>query len=143
VESPIVFRRDISAHLILSAEAGEFVSLLDPPGEFRSEVSACRNVGNFPVLIGTEGDHDAMLCSPIILYDYPQIAPESTGDFFDAIEMNEMLTLRVMTLTDQEKREMRSGDEQVRNLLQRTEQSACEQLIKSHGIIRSLRRVSE
>ena len=62
-----------------------------------------------------------LLCSPIILYDYPQIAPESAGDFFDGTEMDEMLTLRVMTLTDEEKDEMRSGDDRVRNLLERTE----------------------
>ena len=51
-----------------------------------------------------------MLCSPIILYDYPQSAPESEGDFFDGTEMDEMLTLRVLTLTDAEKQEMRAGD---------------------------------
>ncbi len=47
--------------------------------------------------------------SPIILYDYPQIAPESAGDFFDSTEMDEMLTLRIMTLTDDEKSDMRDG----------------------------------
>ena len=52
-----------------------------------------------------------LLCSPIILYDYPQIAPESAGDFYDATEMDEMLTLRVMTLTDDEKNEMRRADD--------------------------------
>ena len=83
-----------------------------------------------------------LLCSPILLYDYPQIAPESAGDFFDATEMDEMLTLRVMTLTDQEKDEMRSNDH-ARNLLVRTEQTACEQLRKTHGTIRSMRPVSE
>ena len=51
-----------------------------------------------------------LLCSPIILYDYPQIAPESAGDFFDGTEMDEMLALRVLTLTDAEKQEMRQGD---------------------------------
>ena len=53
-----------------------------------------------------------------------------------------MLTLRVMTLTDEEKNEMRSADAHVRNLLQRTEQSAREQLMRTHGTIRSLRPVS-
>ena len=55
-----------------------------------------------------------MLCSPIILYDYPKIAPESAGDFFDGTEMDEMLTLRVLTLTDAEKQEMRNGDPRAR-----------------------------
>jgi hydrogenase maturation protease len=80
-----------------------------------------------------------LLCSPIILYDYPQIAPESANAFYDATEMDEMLTLRVLTLTDEEKSEMRLTDDHVRNLLERTEQSAREQLSRTHGAIRSLR----
>jgi hydrogenase maturation protease len=119
------------------------VSLLDPPEELRGAASACKNVGNFPVLVGAEGERDMMLCSPIILYDYPQIAPESAGNFYDATEMDEMLTLRVMTLTEPEKEQMRSAGEQVRALLERTERTAREQLMKTHGTIRSLRPVSE
>jgi hydrogenase maturation protease len=83
-----------------------------------------------------------MLCSPIVLYDYPQIAPESASDFYDATEMDEMLTLRVTTLTDAEKEEMRLSCDQARDLLQRTEESAREQLMKTHGAIRSLRPTS-
>ena len=101
------------------------------------------NVGNFPVLVGSNGERDMLLCSPILLYDYPQIAPESDGDFYDATEMDEMLTLRVMTLTDQEKDEMRLAEDRVRNLLQRTEQSAREQLMRTHGTIRGLRQIEE
>ena len=54
-----------------------------------------------------------------------------------------MLTLRVMTLTEKEKQEMRMADDHVRNLLQRTEQSAREQLMRTHGTIRSMRPVNE
>jgi hypothetical protein len=133
----------LSAHLILGVEGGEFVSLLDPPEEFRTYASACRNVGNLPVLVGMEGERDMMLCSPIILYDYPQIAPESAGDFYDSTEMDEMLTLRVMSMSDEEKDEMRLAGEHARRLLERTEQSAREQLMRTHGVIRSLRPVSE
>jgi hypothetical protein len=133
----------LSAHLILTVEDAEFVSLLDPPEQFRAHVSACWNIGNFPVLVGTQGERDMMLCSPIILYDYPQIAPESAGDFYDATEIDEMLTLRVITLTDQEKDEMKSAGEHARRLLERTEQSAREQLMRTHGAIRSLRPVSD
>ena len=122
---------------------GEFVSLLDPPEGLGEFVSECKNVGNFPVLVGEQGERDMMLCSPIVLYDYPQVAPESAGDFYDATEMDEMLTLRVMTLTDDEKSEMRSADDHVRNLLERTEKSAREQLARTHGAIRSMRPVSE
>ena len=41
-----------------------------------------------------------MLISPIILGDHPAIAPESAGDLFDATEIDEILTLRVMTMTE-------------------------------------------
>jgi len=129
----------LSAHTILTVTGGNFISLLDPPQEFRQFTSACRNLGNFPVLVGAEGERDTLLCSPILLYDYVQIAPESVGDFYDATEMDEMLTLRVMTLTDAEKAEVRLGDERARSLLERTEQSAREQLARTHGTIRSLR----
>jgi hydrogenase maturation protease len=133
----------LSAHSILTVERGEFVSLLDPPDDLRDAVASCKNIGNFPVLVGAEGDRDMLLCSPILLYDYPQIAPESAGDFYDATEMDEMLTLRVMTLTDNEKSEMRLADDHARNLLQRTEESAREQLMRTHGTIRTMRPVSE
>jgi hydrogenase maturation protease len=129
----------LSTHAILTMSDGEFVSLLEPAEKFQEAVSACNNVGNFPVLVGEAGARDMLLCSPIVLYDYPQIAPESAGDFYDGTEMDEMLTLRVMTLTDEEKDEMRRSDDRVRNLLQRTEESAREQLMRTHGVIRSLR----
>ena len=73
------------------------------------------------MLAGEEPERSMMLCSPIILYDYPKIAPESAGDFFDGTEMDEMLTLRVLTLTDAEKQEMRNGDPRARRILERTE----------------------
>jgi len=61
-----------------------------------------------------------MLASPIILYDYPQIAPESPGDLFDGTEIDEILALRIMTMTDDEKREMRNTDVRARRILERT-----------------------
>jgi hypothetical protein len=82
-----------------------------------------------------------MLCSPIILYDYPQIAPESLGDFFDGTEMDEMLALRVLTLTDEEKREVGQTDDRALRILERTESLPGEQLSKVHGAIRGMRMV--
>jgi hypothetical protein len=131
----------VSAHLLLSVSGGEFVSLLDTPEQFRQAVAECRNVGVFPVLVGAEGQRSMMLCSPIILYDYPQIAPESAGDFFDGTEMDEMLALRVMTLTDAEKEEMRNVDDRARMILERTESMPQDFLMKVHGAIRGLRAV--
>jgi hydrogenase maturation protease len=133
----------VSAQTILTVTGGEFVSLLEPPDNLRDVVSSCRQVGNFPVLLGEPGTRDMLLCSPILLYDYPRIAPETVGDFFDGTEMDEMLTLRVMTLTDQEKSEMRQADARTRDLLQRTEETARRQLGRVHGVIRSLRPLEE
>jgi hypothetical protein len=127
-----------STHTILGVRDGEFVSLLDTPEEFREAASSCRNTGTWPVLVGAEGERNMMLSSPIILYDYPQIAPESAGDLFDGTEIDEILTLRIMTLTDDEKREMRGADERARQMLERTETLPAEQLMKLHGAMRAL-----
>jgi hypothetical protein len=133
----------ISAHLLMGIEDGGFVSLLDPPEMAADAVRSCQNVGAFPVLVGDESRRGMMLSSPIILYDYPQIAPESTGDFFDGTEMDEMLALRVMTLTDAEKDAMRQGDEHARTILERTDNLPAEHWMKVHGAIRGMRRVPE
>jgi hypothetical protein len=133
----------LSAQLILTATGAEFVSLLDPPDDLKQAATACRNIGNFPVLLGSEGEHEMVLCSPILLYDYPQVAPESAGDFYDSTEMDEMLTLRVMTLTEEEKSQMRLAGDRTRNLLERTEATAREQLMRTHGTIRELRNIQE
>lgn len=133
----------VSAHVLLGITGGKFISLLDPAGIYCEAVAGCSNVGVFPVLAGKEPDRTIMLCSPIILYDYPKIAPESAGDFFDGTEMDEMLTLRVLTLTDAEKEEMRNGDPRAKKILERTEARANELLMKSHGTIREMRGIGE
>jgi hypothetical protein len=130
-----------SAHTIFEIKGGEFISLLDPPDEYREAAAQCRNLGAYPVLAGNEGRHDAMLSSPIILYDYPQIAPESAGALFDGTEIDEILTLRIMTLSDEEKLEMSNVDDRARQILERTESMPPEQLMKMHGALRGLRRL--
>ncbi len=80
-----------------------------------------------------------MLSSPIILYDYPQIAPESPGSLFDGTEIDEILSLRILTMTDAEKDEMRRCDERTRQILERTESMPPEQFMKLHGVLRELR----
>jgi len=138
-----LLRSLLSAHLILTAERAEFISLLEPPEDAREMSAGCRNEGNFPVLIGEAGERDMLLCSPIILYDYPQIAPESAGDFYDATEIDEMLTLRIMTLADGEKDEICHADARAHDLLQRTQENARQQLMRTHGAIRGLPTVME
>lgn len=133
----------LSAHTILSIEGGEFVSVLDPPASLKEIVSACNNVGTWPVLAGDEGQRDCMLSSPIILYDYPQIAPESPGDLFDGTEIDEILALRILTLTEDEKHEMRHSDARARQILERTETMPMEHFMKLHGVLRGLRPADE
>jgi hypothetical protein len=138
-----LMRSLLSAHTILSIRGGEFVSLLDPPASLKEHVAACNNVGTFPVLAGEEGQRDGMLSSPIILYDYPQIAPESPGDLFDGTEIDEILALRILTLTDDEKQEMRHADARARQILERTESMPAEHFMKLHGVLRGLRPANE
>lgn len=129
----------ISAHMLLGVAGGEFVSLLDPPEQFTEAARSCTNNGVFPVLAGKPPDRSILLISPIILYDHPQVAPESAGDFFDGTEIDEMLSLRVLTLTDTEKAEMRTADPHTRRILERTESLTRQQILKLHAIARELR----
>lgn len=132
-----------SAHTVLGVKDGKFVSMIAPQEQLIAQAANCKNVGTWPVLIGEEGQCDTMLSSPIILYDYPQIAPESAGDLFDGTEIDEILSLRIMTLTDDEKREMSQSDERARQMLERTETMPVEQLMKLHGALRGLRPLKE
>jgi hypothetical protein len=143
-----LLRSLVSTHTILSIgrvehNQGEFVSLLDTPEQYREEAAQCKNLGTWPVIAGERGTRDTLLSSPIILYDYPQIAPESGGDYFDGTEMDEMLALRVLTLTDEEKREVRAGDERARRILERTEMMPNDHMLKLHGAVRGMKPVQE
>lgn len=129
----------LSAHSILSVEKGQFFSLLEPPEDLAAAAAECKNVNTWPVLVGEQGSSNVILSSPIILYDYPQIAPESPGDLFDGTEIDEILSLRIMTMTDEEKREVREADPRGRALLERTDALPPEQLMKLHGVLRGLR----
>lgn len=132
----------VSTHTIAHTDGGQFVSQTDPPESLRPLVAECRNVGAWPVLVGTEGDEenqDTILSAPIILYDYPQIAPESPGNLFDSTEIDGLLTLNILTLTDAEKQEMRDSDPRARQLLERTDALSSEQLLKLHGALREFR----
>lgn len=126
----------VSTHAVVHVTHGAFVSLTDPPEAYRQAASQCVNAGVWPVLAGAEGSRDCMLASPIILYDYPQIAPESAGDLFDGTEIDEILSLRILTLTDAEKDEMRQADPRTRRMLERTESLSAEQMMKLHGVLR-------
>src|SRR5262249_3887048 len=127
-----------STHSVLAISGGAFVSLIDPPAALRGITESLKNEGAWPVLVGPEGSRNMMLASPIILYDYPQVAGESVGDLFDATEIDEILSLRIMTLTDAERQQAASLDSRVRDLLQRTESLSSQQFGGLHGTIRGL-----
>jgi hypothetical protein len=133
----------ISAHVLLAVENGIFLSLLDPPMHALRAASMCTNVGVYPVLAGRAGTGDVMLCSPIILYDHPQIAPESPGDFFDATEIDALLTLRTKTLTPDEMVLARATDPRTAALLDRVETLDHETLGRLHGVMREERPVPQ
>ena len=125
-----------STHALLRVDGGEFVSLTDPPAELVEVAASCRNSGSWPVLVGEPGEHMTVLCSPIILEDHPRVAPESPGDLFDGGEIDQLLTLNILALTDQEKAEMAASDPRAKEILERTEALTPEQLMALHGAIR-------
>jgi hypothetical protein len=129
-------RSMVAAHLLLSVAGGRFVSLLEPPEWAQGYAKQCENIGTFPILVGEEGRNDLMLSSPIILYDHPRVAPESPTDFFDATEIDELLSLRTLTLTDAEKREARGTDARAAAIIEHVEDMPPEVLDRLHGAMR-------
>jgi hypothetical protein len=131
----------VAVHTLLAIDDGSFVSSLDPPPTAAAAVARCDNEGTFPVLIGDRGD--VMLSSPIILYDHPAVAPESAGDFCDATEIDEILALRVLTLTDDEKSEARGTDARAAAIVDRCDDLPPEVWARLHGAVRSITPVAE
>ena len=140
----ILRRTFASTHFTLEAEDAEFVSLLETPPELKAFAEDCKNIGCWPVLVGDQatGERTTMLASPIILYDYPQIAPESAGEFFDGTEIDEMLALRVLTMSDAEKKEMQA-EEFSRRILERTSSLNQKDFQSLHGTMHQLNAYGE
>ncbi|MFC0543175.1 hypothetical protein [Kutzneria chonburiensis] len=130
----------IAAHSMMSVTGGRFVSMVDPPEWAKPAVAECRCERTWPVLVGSD---DTVLSSPIILYDYPSIARESAGELFDGLEIDEILTLRTMALTDEEKRQARATDPRAAAIVDRVDAMPPELLDRLHGTIRYLRSVTE
>jgi hypothetical protein len=120
----------ISVHTMLGVDDGRFVSVFDPPGDAARAAHSCHSNGAYPVLIG---DDDVVLSSPIILYDHPEVAPQSPGDLYDSLEIDEILALRVMTLTDGEKSEARGTDPRAAAIIDRCDDMSAETLGALHG----------
>ncbi len=131
----------IAAHMVLAAEPGAFVSMTDPPRWAQPFVDECVSEHTWPVLAGPPERSDLLLSSPIILHDHPQLAPESTINLFDGLENDEILTLRTLTLTDEEKAEARATDPRAAGIIDAVDAMPPEILERLHGAIRSLRPV--
>jgi hypothetical protein len=126
-----------STHVVLrAAQGGAWVSLTDPPPELAEQAQACENFGLWPVLVGEPGDSSTLLASPIILADRPEIAPESPGDLFDSGEIDQMLVLNILAMTDEERSAMRASDPRAREILERTEGLTDEQVMRLNGAVR-------
>ena len=122
-----------STHVLVGVDGGELLSAIDPPDW--TDGTKCTSTGTYPALVAP----DLVLCAPFILYDHPQIAPESTGDLCDATEIDEMLLLRTRTLTDEEKRQARATGPGTRAIVDRAEALPIEALARLHGTQRDLR----
>jgi hypothetical protein len=129
----------VAAHCVLGLNTGSFLSLLEPPEWAAAAAKACRNVRTFPVLAGAENESDLLLSSPIILYDHPETAPERPGDLHESGEIDELLSLRALTLSEEEKAEARATDPRAAAIVDRIDDMPPEVMERLHGAIRGLR----
>lgn len=135
-------RSMIGTHVIAEAVGGEFVSLLEPPAGAAGAASRCTQHRCFPVLAGPPGAHDMLLISPIILYDHPEVAEQSDTALFDCTEIDEILTLRVMTMTDEEKAQARATDARAAQIIDRCDAMSAEDMGRLHGVLRDPHRAA-
>ena len=126
----------VAAHVIATVSGGDFISMTDPPEWAKPAVAECQNTGVWPVLADPDGGRRVMLASPIILYDHPELAPESPGELYDGTEIDEILTLRTLALTDEEKEAARATDPRAAALIDRVESLDGAALQRLHGTIR-------
>jgi hypothetical protein len=133
----VLARSTIATHLLMEVSGGRFVSLSDPPEWAKPAVASCTNEHTWPVLVGSQSN-DTMLSAPMVLPDFPEVAPESPTDLFDGLENDEILSLRIMTLTDEEKAEARASDPRVAAIFDTVDNLPPELYERLHGAIRSL-----
>lgn len=126
----------VSTHTIFSVENGKFLSQLEPPDRFIEQTKSLHNFGVFPVLIDDKLKQNNILASPIILYDFPEIAEKSFDNFFDGLEIDELMVLNLLALTDEEKRQVAETDERTRRILEKIESAKPEDLMKLHAHLR-------
>jgi hypothetical protein len=141
-ERPAALRRTfLSTHFVARGRGAQFISQTDPAPSLTVAAAACRNDGVWPVLVGEPGSRETLLGSPIILGDYPSVAPESPGDLFDGGEIDALLIHSIRGLTDAEQEEMRATDPRAREILERSLALEPEQMLRLYGAVRELRQV--
>ncbi|WP_193043249.1 hypothetical protein [Mycolicibacterium baixiangningiae] len=131
-----IARSLIGTHVIAEVRDGAFVSLLEPPDAVTDAAARCAQHRCYPVLAGPPGARDLVLMSPIILYDHPEIAAQSEGALYDSTEIDEILTLRVMTMTEQEKAQARATDPLAAAIIDRCDAMSPEAMLNLHGVLR-------
>ena len=129
----------VSTHTLLHATGGRFSSLLDPPDEDAVETQLLSNRHTWPILVG-DGSGDTrrsalVLSSPIILYDFPEVASQTKGDTFDLTEIDELMMLSVRSLSDDEREEARATDPRAQAIVDRAERFGAGDLADLHGIL--------
>ena len=132
----VIARSMIGTHIIAEVVGGRFVSLLEPPSTAAGAVSRCTQHRCFPVLAGPPGTQDMLLISPIILYDHPEVAEQSNTALYDCTEIDEILTLRVMTMTDEEKAQARATDPRAAQIIDQCDAMSPEAMVRLHGVLR-------
>jgi hypothetical protein len=127
----------VSTHVLLAAQHARFVSVLDPVPAAAEATRALVNRHVFPVLVGDAAADEQrsalMLSSPIILYDFPAVAPQTDSDAFDSTEIDELLTLSVLSLPDAERDEARATDPRARAIIERAESFSMQDLARVHA----------
>jgi hypothetical protein len=131
-----IARSMIGTHLIAEVVGGRFISLLEPPQSAADAVSRCGRHRCFPVLAGPPGTDDMLLITPIILYDHPEVAEQSDTALYDCTEIDEILTLRVMTMTDDEKAQARATDPRAARIIDECDAMSPEAMARLHGVLR-------
>jgi hypothetical protein len=131
----------VSTHTLLHVSDGRFLSALDPPAAATDATALLRNRHTWPVLVGDQAADaqraQLVLSSPIILYDFPAVAPQSQGDTFDALEIDELMMLSVRSLSDAEREEAKATDPRARAIVERAERFDAEELSRLHGTLQT------
>ncbi|MEP6950700.1 MAG: hypothetical protein ABI863_15550 [Ginsengibacter sp.] len=121
----------LSTHTVLQTRNAVFISHQNPGEKWEETISGCENINTWPILI--DESNTTLLSSPIILYDYPRINPQSLGDLFDSTEIEEALLLHVAVLSDEEKQQIARGDEKLQAMLTRVSQVTPKEMINFHS----------